>query len=102
MLILVAAGRPWAPAAYIFSGSSWSPRKALEAGRGCVLASQKRALLLLLLAGHVPAVLRGHGGCLRTPLLPLPALAGPREGGVTKPRTPDRITIVLFVPAVSV
>jgi len=69
--------------------------------RGGVLASQQRTLLLLLLAGHVAVALDGHAECARTASSVLLDVAGPREGEVTKPRSPDRITIVLFVPAVS-
>ena len=53
VLVLMAAGRPWAPAAYISSGSSWSSRELSRPARGGVVKSQKRTLLLLLLAGHV-------------------------------------------------
>ena len=89
VLLLVATGRPWAPATFIFWGSSWSSRKLSRPARGGVVKSQKRSLLLLLLAGHVAVSLQGHGGRLRTDLLPLPALAGPREGASTKPGTSD-------------
>ena len=102
MLLLVAAGRPWAPEAYRFSGSSWSSRKLSRPARGGVVKSQKRTLLLLLLAGHVAVSLQGHAGRLWTTLLTLQALVGPREGDLTKPRSPDRITIVLFVLVVRV
>ena len=102
MLLLVAAGRPWAPAAYLFSGSSWSSRKLSRPARGGGVKSQKRTLLLLLLAGHVAVSLQGHAGRLWTTLLPLQALVGPREGDLTKPRSPDRISIVLFVLVVRV
>ena len=66
------------------------------------MKSQKRTLLLLLLAGHVAVSLQGHAGNVWTTLLPLQALVGPREGDLTKPRTSDRITIVLFVLVVRV
>ena len=102
VLVLVPAGRPWAPAAYISSGSSWSSRELSRPARGGVLQSQKRTLLLLLLAGHVAVSLQGHIGRLWTTLLPLQALVGPREGDLTKPRTSHRISIVLFVLVVSV
>ena len=69
--------------------------------RGGVLASQQRTLLLLLLAGHVAVALEGHAKCVLTASSALLDDASPCEGGVTKPRIPDRITIVLFVPAVS-
>ena len=61
VLLLVAAGRSWASAAFISSGSRWSSRKLSRPARGCVLASQKWALLVFLLAGHATAVLPGHG-----------------------------------------
>ena len=78
--------------------------RALEAcpTRGGVVKSQKRTLLLLLLAGHVAVSLQGHAGNVWTTLLPLQALVGPREGDLTKPRSPDRISIVLFVLVVRV
>ena len=69
--------------------------------RGGVLGSQQRTLLLLLLSGHVAVALDGHAECARTASSALLDVASPCERGVTKPRTPDRITIVLFVPAVS-
>jgi hypothetical protein len=69
---------------------------------GGVQTSRTRTLLLLLRAGHVAAVLRGHCSRLRTALLLFPALAGPREGERPKLRTSKAITIVLFVLAVSV
>ena len=47
-------------------------------------------------------LLQGHAGRLWTTLLPLQALVGPREGDLTKPRSPDRISIVLFVLVVRV
>ena len=69
--------------------------------RGDLLASQQRTLLLLFLAGHVAVALSGHAERARTASSALLGVASPREGAVTKPRTPDRITGVLFVPAVS-
>ena len=89
VLLPVAAGRPWASAARTSCGSSWSSREVSRPVRGGVLASQKRTLLLLLLAGLVAVSLQGHAGRLWTVLLPLQALVGSREGGVTKPRTSD-------------
>ena len=102
VLVLVPAGRPWAPAAYISSGSSWSSRELSRPARGGVLQSQKRTLLLLLLAGHVAVSLQGHASRLWTAESSLPAFADPREGEVTKPRTPVVISIVLSVLAVIV
>ena len=87
VLLLVAAGRPWAPAAYIASGSSWSSRKLSRPSRGGVLQSQKRSLLLLLLAGHGAVALYGHSERSRTASSALLAVASSREGEVTKPRT---------------
>ena len=89
VLLLVAAGRPWAPAAHRFSGSSWSSRRLSRPARGGGVKSQKRTLLLLLLAGHVAVSLQRHAGRLLTALLPLQALVGSRECDRTKPRTSD-------------
>ena len=89
MLLLVAAGRPWALAAHLFSGSSWSSRKLSRPARGGVVKSQKRTLLLLLLAGHVAVSLQGHGGRLWTAESSFSAFARPRQGASTKPRTSD-------------
>ena len=86
MLLLVAAGRPWAPAAYLFSGSSWSRERP---ARGGVVKSQKRTLLLLLLAGHVAVSPQGHAGRLWTAEPFVSAFARPRPGDRTKPRTRD-------------
>ena len=102
VLLLVAAGRPWAPAAYLFSGSSWSSRKLSRPARGGVVKSQKRTLLLLLLAGHVAVSLQGHDGRLWTAESSFSAFARPRQGASTKPRTSILISIVLSVFAVSV
>ena len=102
VLLLVAAGRPSAPAAYKSSGSSWSSRKLSRPSRGGVLQSQKRSLLLLLLAGHVTVALYGHAERSRTASSALLAVASWREGDLTKPRSPDRVTIVLSALAVSV
>ena len=55
-----------------------------------------------MLAGLVAVSLQGHAGRLWTTLLPLQALVGPREGDLTKPRTSDWISIVLFVVVVRV
>ena len=64
--------------------------KGLEAcPRVLSLASQQQTLLLLLLAGHVTAALKGHGGFFWTAESSLPAFAGPREGASTKPGTSD-------------
>jgi hypothetical protein len=81
---------------------SWSSELVSRPARGGVQTSRTRTLLLLLRAGHVAAVLRGHCSRLRTALLLFPALAGPREGERPKLRTSKAITIVLFVLAVSV
>ena len=66
------------------------------------MQSQKRSLLLLLLAGHVTVALYGHAERSRTASSVLPAFASWREGDLTKPRTSHRISIVLFVLVVSV
>ena len=89
VLVLVPAGRPWAPAAYIYSGSSWSSRELSRPARGGVLQSQKRTLLLLLLAGHVAVSPQGHAGRLWTAEPFVSAFARPRPGDRTKPRTRD-------------
>ena len=89
VLVLVPAGRPWAPAAYISSGSSWSSRELSRPARGGVLQSQKRTLLLLLLAGLVVVLLQGHAGRLWTAEPFVSAFARPRPGDRTKPRTRD-------------
>ena len=102
VLVLVPAGRPWAPAAYISSGSSWSSRELSRPARGGVLQSQKRTLLLLLLAGHVAVSLQGHDGRLWTAESSFSAFARPRQGASTKPRTTVVITTVMYVLAVSV
>ena len=102
VLVLMAAGRPWAPAAYISSGSSWSSRELSRPARGGVVKSQKRTLLLLLLAGHVAVSLQGHGGRLWTAESSFSAFARPRQGASTKPRTTVVITTVMYVLAVSV
>ena len=66
------------------------------------MQSQKRSLLLLLLAGHVTVALYGHAERSRTASSALLAVASWREGDLTKPRTSHRISIVLFVLVVSV
>jgi hypothetical protein len=100
MLLLAAAGRPWVPATYIYSGSSWSSRKLSRPSRGGVLQSQTWTCLLLLLAGRVVVALQGYGGRLWTAESALSVFACPREGDRPKPRTCEALTIVLFVNTV--
>ena len=70
--------------------------------RGGVVKSQKRTLLLLLLAGHVAVSPQGHAGRLWTAESSFSAFARPRQGASTKPRTTVVITTVMYVLAVSV
>ena len=76
VVLLVAAGRPWAPAAYISSWSNWSSGSCLEACPRWCSDNLNTAVRLLVLAWHVAVVQHRHGERSETALLGLPAACG--------------------------